>query len=125
MVEHGRSASIVRHIKGRSYLTPLKLTIRNIAVDAVSNSISRPHHIIINYRCALGFGRAKEEPATYYFDMNDLDLTSILDEIIKQFAPKHGGRVIANGTIRCRDSSDVDVMRSAEWYITHLSHVWQ
>jgi hypothetical protein len=46
-------------------------------------------------------GRAPGQPLNYTFDMHNQDLVDILDEVSKRFAPLHGGRVAAEGLVRC------------------------
>lgn len=46
-------------------------------------------------------GRAPSEPADYEFSMANQDIVDILDEVTKRFAPLHGGRVSAEGLVRC------------------------
>jgi hypothetical protein len=43
--------------------------------------------------------------------MDNQDIVDILDEVSKRFAPLHGGRVAAEGGIRCQGFEAV-------WYVT-------
>lgn len=47
-------------------------------------------------------GRASGQPQDYRFDMHNQDIVDILDEVSQRFGPLHGGRVAAEGTIRCQ-----------------------
>jgi hypothetical protein len=47
----------------------------------------------------------------FNFDMNNQDIVDIIDEAIKRFAPLHGGKVAAEGRVRCDG-------HEAMWYIS-------
>lgn len=51
--------------------------------------------------CGLSMGRAPGQPLNYTFDMHNQDLVDILYEVSKRFAPLHGGKVAAEGLIKC------------------------
>ncbi|OAL53067.1 hypothetical protein IQ07DRAFT_641480 [Pyrenochaeta sp. DS3sAY3a] len=56
---------------------------------------------MVGYPCGFSMGRAPGQPKDYNFDMHNQDIVDILDEVSKRFAPLHGGRVAAEGTVRC------------------------
>lgn len=47
-------------------------------------------------------GRAPGQPMDYDFLMDNQDIVDILDEVSKRFAPLHGGKVAAEGVVRCQ-----------------------
>ncbi|KAH7382305.1 hypothetical protein BKA66DRAFT_464208 [Pyrenochaeta sp. MPI-SDFR-AT-0127] len=53
------------------------------------------------YPCGFSMGRAPGQPLDYDFLVDNQDIVDILDEVSKRFAPLHGGRVAAEGLIRC------------------------
>ncbi|CAO2653101.1 Nn.00g025120.m01.CDS01 [Neocucurbitaria sp. VM-36] len=62
------------------------------------------------YPCGFSMGRAPGQPTDYQFSMDNQDIADILDEVSKRFAPLHGGRVAAEGLVRC-DGFE------ATWYV--------
>lgn len=56
---------------------------------------------MVGYPCGFSIGRAPGQPNDYNFYMHNQDIVDILDEVSKRFAPLHGGRVAAEGTVRC------------------------
>lgn len=51
--------------------------------------------------CDFSMGRAPGQPTDYQFPMHNEDIVDIIDEAIRRFAPLHGGRVAAEGIVRC------------------------
>lgn len=66
---------------------------------------------MIGHECGFSIGRAPGQPKDYGFAMNNQDIADIVDEVVKRFAPLHGGKVSAEGTVRCQGFV-------ATWYIT-------
>jgi hypothetical protein len=60
--------------------------------------------------CGFSIGRAAGQPLDYSFSMDNQDIVDIFDEVTKRFAPLHGGKVAAEGLIRCQGFE-------ATWYI--------
>ncbi|KAF2030664.1 hypothetical protein EK21DRAFT_111755 [Setomelanomma holmii] len=56
---------------------------------------------MVGYPCGFSIGPAPGQPKDYYFSMHNQDIVDILDEVNKRFAPLHGGRVAAEGIVRC------------------------
>jgi hypothetical protein len=63
--------------------------------------------------CGFSMGRAPGQPQDYEFSMNNQDIVDIYDEVIKRFAPLHGGRVAAEGIVRCGGFE-------ATWYVDYI-----
>ncbi|KAF1842870.1 uncharacterized protein K460DRAFT_387129 [Cucurbitaria berberidis CBS 394.84] len=62
------------------------------------------------YPCGFSIGRAPGQPLNYEFSMDNQDIADILDEVTKRFAPLHGGRVAAEGRVKCDG-------KEATWYV--------
>ncbi|KAH7392000.1 hypothetical protein DE146DRAFT_634189 [Phaeosphaeria sp. MPI-PUGE-AT-0046c] len=83
-------------------------TCRGILSDAGDwsvNFIGQPdgyRQVLSHAACGFSMGRAPGQPKDYRFDMDNQDIVDIVDEVSKRFAPLHGGRVAAEGTIRCQ-----------------------
>jgi hypothetical protein len=63
----------------------------------------------VNYRqnmvgspCGFSMGRAPGQPLNYSFSMDNQDIVDIFDEVTQRFAPLHGGKVAAEGLIKCQ-----------------------
>jgi hypothetical protein len=66
---------------------------------------------MVGYPCGFSIGRAPGQPTNYEFSMDNQDIVDILDEVSKRFAPLHGGKVAAEGIVRCQGYE-------ATWYVS-------
>jgi hypothetical protein len=64
--------------------------------------------------CGFGIGVAPGQPKAYQFSMSNQDIVNIYDEVVKRFAPLHGGRVAAEGIVKCEGFE-------ATWYVDYLT----
>jgi hypothetical protein len=58
-------------------------------------------------------GRAPGQQSDYQFSMDNQDIVDIYDGVIARFASLHGGRVAAEGLVRCGEYE-------ATWYIDYF-----
>ncbi|KAK7179535.1 hypothetical protein DPSP01_003623 [Paraphaeosphaeria sporulosa] len=65
---------------------------------------------MVNSDCSFSVGRGTGEPSDYQFYMDNQDIVDIIDEVNVRFGGKHGGRVSAQGTMKCQG-------RLATWYV--------
>jgi putative sterol carrier protein len=64
----------------------------------------------LSYDCGFSLGRAPGEPADYTIQMRNEDIGRIIDGAVTRFAGMHGGRVKAEGVVKCGG-------REAMWYV--------
>lgn len=65
---------------------------------------------MVGYPCGFSMGRAPGQPLDYEFSMDNQDIVDIFDEVTKRFAPLHGGKVAAEGLVKCQGFE-------ATWYV--------
>jgi hypothetical protein len=63
--------------------------------------------------CGFSMGRAPGQQSDYQFSMDNQDIVDIYDGVIARFASLHGGRVAAEGLVRCGEYE-------ATWYIDYF-----
>jgi hypothetical protein len=61
--------------------------------------------------CGFSIGPAPGQPRDISFSMHNQDIVDVLYEVSMRFAPLHGGRVAAEGRIKCEGFEAV-------WYVT-------
>ncbi|ORY09417.1 hypothetical protein BCR34DRAFT_370993 [Clohesyomyces aquaticus] len=82
-------------------------TCRGILTDAgdwIVDMANKPAGYVqhmASYPCAFSVTRPPGDTTSWTASMTNQDMVSILDEVSKRFGSLHGGRVAANGTMRC------------------------
>lgn len=61
--------------------------------------------------CGFEMGPIPNTSHEFQFDMDNQDIVDIMDETVRRFARLHGGRVAAEGRVKCGG-------HEAMWYIT-------
>lgn len=61
--------------------------------------------------CGFSMGAIPNTTHEFSFFVDNQDIADIVDEVVKRFAPLHGGRVAAEGTVRCDG-------HEAKWWVS-------
>ncbi|EDU39641.1 Hce2 domain containing protein [Pyrenophora tritici-repentis] len=61
--------------------------------------------------CGFSIAAIPNTTHDFSFAMDNQDIADIIDEVVKRFAPLHGGRVAAEGTVRCDG-------HEAKWWVS-------
>ncbi|KAI0839514.1 putative necrosis-inducing factor-domain-containing protein [Hypoxylon sp. FL0890] len=71
------------------------------SVDFTGTPAGYIDHMVLQ-ACGFGIGRATDtDTSEFSFDVSNQDIVNLIDESVKRFAGKHGGKVKAEGTISC------------------------